>query len=251
MRRRGFVFGDIHFPFHHKTILPLALYFAIKGEYDYYVSIGDLYDWFSASKFPRSYNVFTPKQEKQWSRYYAEAFWGFLQAYCSNAEKYQIRGNHDVRPEKRIIETAPEFETDLETSVRAHYTFEGVKTIMDAREELYVDDVCFVHGYYAGIAGKHAEFNLKNVVCGHTHRGGTVYLRKDGHDGGTIFEANAGYLADPYSRGLAYTMQKRATRWTWGYLEIDKCGPKFVPLHPSMAEGLKTDPLFIEICSAF
>ena len=46
-------------------------------------------------------------------------------------------------------------------------------------------------------------------------------------------------------------MQKRATRWTWGFLEIDTNGPKFVPLHPSMAEALRTDPLFIEICSAF
>lgn len=243
--------GDVHFPFHHKIVFPLALYYVLKGGYDYVVQIGDLMDQFSASKFPRSFNCFTPKHEKQWSRYYAEMMWGFIHAHLPKAEKFQIKGNHDVRPERRVIEKAPEFETDLEESIREHYTFDNVKTLHDAREELYIDDVCFLHGYYAGIAGKHAEFNLKNVVCGHTHRGGTVFVRNQGHDGGTIFEANAGYLADPFSRGLAYSLQKRATRWTWGILTIDRYGPKFVPLHPSMAEQLKEDALFKDLLRAF
>lgn len=250
-RRRGFFFGDIHFPFHHKVCLPIAMYYAIKGNYDYYVQVGDLYDWYSASKFSRSYNIFTPKHEKQWSRYYAEIFWSLLNQHNPKAEKYQIRGNHDVRPERRVIDKAPEFETDLEESMQRHYTFDFVKTIHDGREELFVDDICVVHGYLSGLTGKHAEFNLKNIVCGHTHRGGTIFIRNNGHDGGCIFEANAGYLADPYSPGLTYTMQKRATRWTWGFLVVDQCGPRFVPVHPSFAERLKDDPLFQELMKAF
>lgn len=251
VRRRGIFFGDIHFPFHHKICLPIAMFLSLRGKYDYVCQVGDLYDWYSASKFSRSFNVFTPKLERQWSRYYAEMFWGFIHTHLPDAEKYQIRGNHDVRPERRIIDKAPEFETDLETSMRQHYEFENVKTIMDAREELYIDDICVVHGYLSGLTGKHAQFNLKNVVCGHTHRGGVVYIRNDGHDGGTIFEANAGYLADPYSKGLAYTMQRRATNWNWGVLAVDEWGPKFVPIHPSMAEKFKDDPLFKDLVRAF
>lgn len=251
MRRRGIFFGDIHFPFHQKEVLSIALYLAIKGKYDYVCQLGDLYDWYSAAKFPRSLNAFTPKQEKQWSRYYAEIFWGFFQNYLPDAEKYQIRGNHDARPEKRVIERAPEFEMDIEQSIVDHYTFDGVKTVFDPREELYIDDICVIHGYLSGLTGKHAEFNLKNIVCGHTHRGNITFIRKEGHDGGTIFEANAGYLANPYSKGLGYPMQKRATKWTWGLLEVDKMGPKFIPLHPSMAEEFKGDRLFSEIYSAF
>ncbi len=106
--------------------------------------------------------------------------------------------------------------------------------------------LCFIHGYLS-LLGAHARFNLKNVVCGHTHRGGTAFIRNAGHDGGTIWEANAGYLADPYSKGLSYTAQKRATNWTWGILHIDEMGPKFCPLHPSMIERVKNDPLFKDI----
>jgi predicted phosphodiesterase len=251
LRRRGLYLGDIHFPFHHPEILSLALYLAIKGRYSYVCQVGDLYDWYSTAKFPRSFNVFTPKQEKQWSRYYAELFWMILRKHLPEAELYQIRGNHDVRPEKRVMEKAPEFEEDIETSQRAHYSFDGVKTIFDSREELYIDDICVVHGYLSGIAGKHASFNLRNVVCGHTHRGGTVFIRNAGHDGGCIFEANAGYLANPFAKGLGYTPQKRATNWTWGVLPVDEWGPKFVPLHPGMAKAFESDPLFAEILAAF
>jgi UDP-2,3-diacylglucosamine pyrophosphatase LpxH len=251
IRRRGIYFGDIHFPFHHPVILAIAIYMAIKGRYSYICQVGDLYDFYSAAKFPRSQNVFTPRQEKQWSRYYAELFWQTLRKHMPEAEFYQIRGNHDVRPEKRIMEKAAEFEDDIETSQRAHYTFDSVRTIFDAREELVIDDVCVIHGYFSGASDKHARFNLKNIVCGHTHRGNVSYVRNEGHDGGAIWEANAGYLANPYSRGLGYTAQKRATNWTWGILPVDQWGPRFIPLHPSMAEHYASDPLFQEILAAF
>lgn len=113
------------------------------------------------------------------------------------------------------------------------------------------DEIAVIHGYYAGAGDKHAMFNLRNVVCGHTHRGNVAYVRHRGHDGGVLFEANAGYLADPYSRGLAYSLQRRSTRWTWGILPVDRWGPKFVPLHPSMSEGFKDDPLFKDLVRAF
>lgn len=250
-RRKGFFLGDIHFPFHHPVILPLALYFATKGNYSYICQVGDLYDWYSAAKFPRSFNVFTPQHEKQWSRYYAELMWKMIHEKCPKAELHQIKGNHDVRPNKRIMEKAAEFEEDIESPMKEHYTFDHVRTIHDASEELYIDDICVIHGYLSGIGAKHAEFNLKNIVCGHTHRGNTSFIRHNGHDGGCLWEANAGYLANPYARGLRYTNQKRATRWTWGFLHVDEHGPRFVPLHPSMAERYKSDPLFLDLLKAF
>lgn len=248
-RRRGFFFGDIHFPFHHKNLLSLAMYFCIKGNYDYVCQVGDLRDWYSASKFPRSYNVFTPKHEQQWASYYAELFWGILREKLPHASLFQILGNHCVRPHKRIVEKAPEFEQDIVSMIRDLYTFEGVKTVYDSREELYIDDICIIHGYLSRL-GAHAAYNLKSVVCGHSHTGGVAYIRNAGHEGGILWELNAGYLADPFTAGLSYTAQKRATKWTWGFGAVDEWGPRFVPLHPEDMNRFKGDPLLEELIKA-
>lgn len=249
MRKRGFVLGDVHFPFHHKIILPLALYFYLKGQYDYFIQVGDLWDRYSGSKFARSYNLFTPRDERKHCRYYSELLWQFAQR-GSAKEHIQLLGNHCVRPAKRIMEVAPEFEDELVEVVNDDYTYDGVKTIYDSREEFYIDDVCFLHGYLTRM-GHHSEFNLKNFAGGHTHRGGTFFLPKDGHEQRMIWELNAGYVADPKSPGLAYTMQRRATRWTHGFGHIDAFGPRFVPLDPLMAEQYKQDPMFQELYKAF
>ena len=210
------------------------------------VQAGDLMDFYSASKFPRSYNLFTPREEVELSRNYSIKFWSILNKYCPKAEKYQILGNHCVRPIKRIMEKAPEFEEDMKRSLNELYTFEGVKTIYDTHEELVIDDVWYHHGHRSKL-GDHASYNHQNTVCGHTHRGGAVFFPLEGHLKKQIWEANAGYLANPHAAGLRYTMQNKATRWTHGVLEIDQFGPKFVALWPEMAKGMENDPLFKEL----
>jgi hypothetical protein len=245
MRRRGFVFGDIHFPFHHKQLLALALYLCIKRRPKYIVQVGDMFDYYSASKFSRSYNLFTPIEEVNLSRGYSERFWAILNKYCPDAEKFQLLGNHCVRPHRRIMEKAPEFEHFLVERINELYTFPGVKTIYDSREEFQIDDIWYQHGHRMQL-GAHATFNLQNTVVGHTHRGGTVYLPIDGHLNRQIFEANAGYLGDPLSPGLSYTAQKRATRWTHGVLYIEPLAPVFVPLWPALIESLVDDKVLFE-----
>lgn len=245
MRRKGFVFGDIHFPFHHPVVLALAMWLCVSRKPKYVVQIGDLYDKYSAAKFPRSFNVMTPSEERQWSRYYAEIFWTWIQEKLPGVECYQFLGNHCVRPLKRILEKAPEFEEELYEVLCDDYTFDGVKTIYEVREEFRIDDILFNHGVYTGI-GKHHEFALENFVAGHTHQGGTVFRPLKGHLTKHTFEANAGYLANPYSRGLSYSLLKRLTRWTHGGLEIDELGPAFRPLWPDMARDI-TDKSFWDL----
>lgn len=245
MRRLGFVFGDIHFPFHHKIVLACALYICIKKQPKYIVQVGDLNDYYSAAKFPRSYNVMTPREETSLARGLGERFWSLLHKYCPQAEKHQILGNHCVRPIKRIMENAPEFEDDMVRSLQEKYTFDNVKTVFDTRDELIIDDVWFQHGHLSQL-GAHAAFNHKNTVVGHTHRAGIAYHALNGHLQKQIWEANAGYLADPHSKGLSYTAQKKATKWTHSCLEIDQFGPKVIQLYPAMATNMLNDPLFKE-----
>lgn len=250
MRSKGFVFGDIHFPFHHRVLLPIAIWFCVRMNPAYIIQIGDLMDWLSAGKFPRSYNIMTPKSEMDHARYYAELFWIALNEFVPKAEKYQLLGNHCLRPLKRMIEKNPESEMLLKDKLEELYTFDGVKTIFDVREELIIDDVWYHHGHYARL-GAHCEYNLNNTVCGHSHRGGSHFFPMNGHGQKQIWELNAGYLADPHSPGLSYTMQKRATRWTHGFGVVDFDAPRFVPIHEGMAVWLKDDPIYKAILEFF
>ena len=111
--KRTFIFGDTHFPFHHRTALAAAMCYCHHYQPEVIVQVGDLRDWYSASRFSRKVNLFTPKQEDEQATYYSDLFWESLGRWCPSAEKYQLLGNHCVRPIKRIGEVAPEFEEDF------------------------------------------------------------------------------------------------------------------------------------------
>lgn len=189
------------------------------------VQIGDLYDFYSFSRFPWSRNIMTPQQEVMEGRQLAEDMWDKIKSIVPKAELYQLRGNHDDRPYKRLLEKCPEFE--LFGGIDDYYKFDGVNTICSQREELFINDICFIHGY-RGRIGDHLKFNHMNTVTGHTHRGGVLYfpIRFE-----TLWELNAGHMTDRTAKPLSYTAQKRISNWTLGYGLIDQWGPRFVSLN--------------------
>lgn len=56
-------------------------------------------------------------------------------------------------------------------------------------------------------------------------KGGVVFRKIRGQ---TLWELNAGYMADPHAKGLTYTPQ-RITHWTEGLGWTDEYGPRFIP----------------------
>lgn len=220
--KRTFIFGDIHFPFHHPVALAVAMYYCIKWKPEVIVQVGDLRDWYSSSRFTRKVNLFTPKEEDEKATYLSDLFWETLIKHLPKAEKWQLMGNHDIRPIKRVEENCSELTDDIIERVQERYTFDGVKTVYDPTEELDLYGVRFIHGYRN--LGDHVAFNQMPIVCGHTHRGGFLTLPM--HDK-IAWELNAGYLANPEHPALRYTMQKKATRWTHGFATIDEDGPRF------------------------
>lgn len=211
------------------------MYYCHQWKPERIIQVGDLRDWYSASKFSRRVNLFTPKEEDTQATFYSNVMWESLNKWCPNAEKYQLLGNHCVRPIKRIGELAPEFEEDYIPLLHERYTFDGVKTIYDPREELDLDGVRYVHGYRSKL-GDHAAFNRMPVVCGHSHRGGVVTLNLADE---IIWELNAGYLADATHPALSYTMQKKATNWTLGFGLIDSDGPRFIGIGQKFLSGVE------------
>ena len=220
--KRVLIAGDTHFPWVDSGCL--ARFYKAIGHHkpDVIVQIGDLYDMYSHSKFPRKADLCTSKEELCEARDGAESFWKNCRKEASRkCEFIQLLGNHDERPSKRINERYPEIASLV--GIDDLFKFAGVRTILDTRSEFTIDSVIYTHGHFTGITGKHAAYYGRSVVHGHTHRGGVVYHRLHGR---TIWELDVGYMAGS-AEPLQYTATK-TTKWTHGYGLVDEHGPRFV-----------------------
>lgn len=217
--------SDIHWPFENQTVIDRFCEYVQKHQPEWIILNGDAWDMYSHSKFPRSHNVFTPREERDLARRKNEDFWREIRRVAPSAKLFQLLGNHDVRPLKRIAEAYPAAEDWIEEALKKEFTFEGVTTIYDPREELMLDPrVAAFHGYRSQL-GAHRDYTLLCTINGHTHKGGVVFRRIRGR---TLWEGNSGLAGNPEAKGLTYTPQ-RITDWTPGFLAGDFWGPRFIP----------------------
>lgn len=214
---------DTHFPWQSNETLAWIYQAAKAKQPDIIIQLGDLYDAYSFSRFAKTNDLMTPKQELAEGRMGAAAMWKNLRLAAPKAKCYQIRGNHDVRPERRILEECPEVESLIE--MRPIFEFPGVTTIMDTQEELEIDNVVYTHGTFTQTNGAHCKHYQQSVAHGHTHRGGVFFMRTKR---GIIFELDCGFASDESQVPLRYTMTRR-TGWTLGCGWKDDEGPRFLP----------------------
>jgi predicted phosphodiesterase len=216
--------GDIHFPFHNERAVNAFLAAVKREKPTHVVQIGDLYDQYSFSRYTKK-NIVNPDQELSEARKLGEWFWKSVKQNSPKARCYQILGNHDIRMIKRTQEKLPELGTVISEFVQDLYKFTGVKTLTDDRDILTVGDVNFHHGYLSKL-GDHMRSQRRSMVVGHSHVGGVV-LEQIGNK--TLFELNAGHLADETSEPLRYRPTK-TSKWTLGFGVVDRQGPRFVPV---------------------
>lgn len=217
--------GDTHFPFVDQNALCALYEFADRKKPLRIVQLGDLHDMFSQSKFPRSRNNYNCFEEADLAFEMASKMWKTLQKLLPGVECHQMLGNHDARPLKRVLESAPDVEVFVKCGLEPFYTFENVKTLFDSQVELNLGNTFAIHGYL-GKLGAHMEYMRENVWCGHSHRGGVVFKKFAER---ILFEANAGFLGDVNSKALSYRTQKHShSTLGWGWQDED--GPRFIPL---------------------
>ena len=219
------VLPDTHFPFVDKKRLAKTISYVPTLKPTHIVQIGDLFDFYNFSRFPKSNNVATPNAEVRDGRWMAEAMWRDLKNAAPNAECFQVWGNHEERPFKRIMENAPALEKFLDKSLKEMLSFPGVTTMGGILDELEINGIIFTHGWSTQ-PGYHVKYFSKSVVHGHTHHGGTNYLRLNEK---TLFELDCGILADYFSRPMIYR-SSMTCKWTPGFGWIDSLGPRFCPL---------------------
>lgn len=217
--------GDTHFPYGKVSAVNKVIQFAKEFKPTHVVQIGDLYDQYNFSSFPKSED--NAELEMFMGRTEAENFWAQMP---KGAEKFQLIGNHCMRMLKKIKRVAPEMESIVKKYWVEAYKFDGVRTLSDDRSELVINDILFIHGYLSNL-GDHLKFNRQSTVVGHSHRGGVNFLR---HKDQTLFELNCGHLADDQTLPFSYTAQ-RTTFWTNGVGTIEELSngsivPTFIPL---------------------
>lgn len=220
--KKIFVIGDCHFPYASWNIIDQCIEIIKDFRPDFVIQVGDLYDMFAQSKFPKMKFV-NPKDEFDQGRTEAEEMWYKVNKAYKSAKKIQLLGNHDARPYLRMAEKSPELAPFI--NLDKPFEFDNVETFLDPTEEVIIGGVVFQHGYRLKL-GDQLNFNLIHTVGGHTHRGGTWFrtIRQN-----LIWELNAGYVANPFHDALKYTPQ-RWINWTWGCGLIDRHGPRFIPL---------------------
>mgnify|MGYP001453045821 CR=1 FL=1 len=223
-RRRIVSVGDLHHPWSDRIAVKRAIKEIHEFQPEAVVQIGDLYDLYSFNRFGRSQRVMDVREEMSLARQLAQKFWDDVKAAAPSAKRYQLAGNHDIRPIRRIMDKAPEYEFIILEKFEDFMTFKGVTTILDPREPLTIDDVKFLHGFICR-PGAHMMQSHENLVTGHSHRGSTTFHPWGGDD---RWELNCGYLGDPLAEPLNYRPRRDFHSWTKGLGFIDAKGPRFV-----------------------
>lgn len=159
------IVGDLHTPFDHPNYLPF-----VKDTFKLFnvgrkVFIGDLFDQYAYSKFPKKPLALNPKQEKDMAK-------SRIKKYCEAFPKADVvLGNHDTR----YIGRAEEFGIDPELikEFKDIYGLPKGWNVYDEYENcLIIDDVLYIHGsaYNGQNGAKQAALNEQmSVVMGHGH----------------------------------------------------------------------------------
>ncbi len=220
---KSVILGDLHAPFHSKRGVKRALEYIGDTKPMFVVQIGDLYDQLSGTHHPHSRNVMTPAEECNQARQAAVALWAGVRKAAPKAKCHQITGNHDARTMKRVLENLPEVEHLVRPALRELYEFEGVKSVHSEWDELFIDDVCYMHGFRK--QGDHAKWNNMNTVHGHDHKGDIKWIPARGKN---LWEMSVGFLGEIDSPAFGYRSQKQIHGWSLGIGVIDTYGPRFI-----------------------
>lgn len=215
--------GDLHFPFAHKKAIDQMFALTDGLDISHVVQLGDLYDFYSPSRFPKKLFI-TPEDELIQAREGGIEFWKRVQKQFPKAKCHQILGNHCIRPVKLAKETAPSLIPFVQDGMKALFKFDDVTTHFDTRVELEIEGILFTHGHLSGI-GKHLGYYKRNIVHGHSHKG-NVYFESH-YQGHNIWELDCGFLGNPFHEVFAYS-PTRYHKMTLGFGLVLDGFPQFV-----------------------
>lgn len=218
------IVGDLHLPFCDYKKLFLAYKLIEKENPDIVIQCGDVLDLYSQSRFARSHDIMTPKEELEEGISAYKNFWAQIKKITKRScRRIQLGGNHTDRVERLAVSKAPELLPFIDTN--KIFKLPGLELHMDSRYELSIEGILYIHGWLSS-SFAHARYFNKPVVHGHLHSASITFENmKDG----MLWSMSCGYLADPLQVPLLYRATKTA-KWAHGISVVDKLGPRFISI---------------------
>lgn len=175
--QRAIVLSDIHIPYHDQKALAVALAFAQDFKPDLIILNGDICDYYGASSYRKDPGrIDTLQDEISETR----AFLKHVRDLFPNARIVYLKGNHEDRLERFILDKAPELYSldSLSMDNLLHLEEMGIEWL-DEHATFMLGELEIVHGFMVrGKSGysamSHHEKLGGSVLIGHTHRSALV-----------------------------------------------------------------------------
>ena len=188
------IIGDLHAPFEHWAYLRFLKRIKREHDIDEVISIGDITDQYTISKFladPEAQDTITEwEQAKETLKLY----------HGELGLSTVITGNHDIRLNKRSREAG--LPDSWLREVNDIYGLPGVRFV----DELVEDGVLYIHGVNAGGESgwqQYSKANGMSTVFGHYHSVGGIRYHQM-RDGSLLYSMCVGCGVDKDAYAFAY-----------------------------------------------
>lgn len=215
------VIPDIHFPYEDKRAVQALIEFCYDKRPDRAVQLGDAYDFYSVSNFPKKPGVETS--------IYADAlsglgFWRNLIETCGRVDF--LPGNHEERIEKQVWANHPSLASHPAVSLRNILMLPEQVVVHPYGAKLVVEDILICHG--DNLKGQRSKYPAANVlanypnqhtVFGHLHRIDCAEKVVFNYDKARTYMSRCiGWLGDQSQPAFSYAPD---ASWQHGFLWVE------------------------------
>lgn len=217
MHDRLLVLSDIHFPYHDKEALMLALRYGKEHDVDSILLNGDILDFYQLSKFAKDGRKPSIRAELDIFRFFIDQ----LKQRFPEATIYYKLGNHEVRLERWIQQNAQMFDGLFDLERLVDFTHHDIVYLKD-NIGVKFGKLHIIHGHEIrasmGVVNIARTYYLKaqtNLLFGHWHQQQEYISRTmEGHNMGAWATGCLCKLDAEYTYGI--------NQWVHGFAMVDR-----------------------------
>lgn len=157
------VLPDIHFPYHHRRAINSVLEFCADHKPDRAVQLGDAYDFYRISSFPKTAGAgMSIFKEVNAGKF----FWASLLGSCGRVD--YLPGNHEERFQKQILDANPALADHPAFNLKKLLLLPDEVHVHPYHHKLVVNNILITHG--DELRGTKAKFKAANVLANYPNQ---------------------------------------------------------------------------------